>query len=99
MLVGEEWVEVTLANLSSHGAMVRSVAARPVGTEVEIRRRGVRIIGTVVWAMPTRFGIKSIEAIDLPALMAQSELQPDRRTGEGPPTTRRSASRWMFWNG
>jgi hypothetical protein len=99
MRVGDEWCEVSLANLSSHGAMVKGAASPEVGSEVEIRHRGAGIRGEVVWATRTRFGLRSSEEIDLSSLTAQSDLQPDRRqTDRAPPTTRRVRARWMFWN-
>jgi hypothetical protein len=96
---GEEWSEVTLANVSARGVMVRSPAPPQVGADIEIRHRGVTITGQVVWARRTRFGVRSFEEVDLSALLAQSDLQPDRRHLErAPPTNRRVRARWMFWN-
>jgi hypothetical protein len=100
MRVGDEWTEVGLANASTQGLLVKSSRAVEVGSEVEIRHRGVVITGLVVWATATRFGLESFNEIDLTALTARSDLQPDRRLIErAPPTTRRLLARWRFWNG
>ena len=100
MLVEGEWAEVTLANLSSTGAMVRCSTPPNVSDKVELRHRGVRIVGEVIWASGNRFGLRSDEDIDLAALTAPSGLQPDRRAADRPaPTTRRARARWIFWNG
>ena len=80
--MGERWTEITLANVSSHGLMTKGAPQLPIGSLVEIRRRSVTINGQVMWATPTRLGVRAFEKIDLPALMATSELQPDRRRGE-----------------
>ncbi len=100
MRTGELWQEVTLANVSASGLMVKSAEAPAVGSQVEIRHRGVTISGEVVWTTRSRFGVRSVEEIDLSALTAHSDLQPDRRKFERPPpTNRRLRARWMFWNG
>ena len=98
MRTGEQWTEVTLANVSTHGVMVKGTEPPVLGSPVELRRRGVTILGHVVWASRTRFGVQTPEAIDLPSLMAESGLQPDRRACERPATPRRASARWMLWN-
>lgn len=72
---GNDWVEVSIANLSSTGLMVKSTTSPKSGSEVEIRRRGVCIIGEVMWSTPTRFGLRSFEPIDVDALLAESGIQ------------------------
>ena len=98
MLLENNWIEISLINVSSHGAMVRSMIQPAPGSKVEIRRRGSRITGEVVWATATRFGIRTTEKIDLDALTAKSELQPERRSNERPVSSRRARARWIFWN-
>jgi hypothetical protein len=99
MRAGEEWAEVNLINVSAQGVMVRSSRNPEVGTDVEIRHRGVTITGNVVWATTTRFGLRSYGDIDVAALTAHSDLSPDRRLIErAPPTNRRMRARWRFWN-
>jgi len=67
--VEDDWVEVSLANVSSTGLMVKFPGGLAVGSDVEIRRRGSVIKGTVVWATSTRFGVRSAEQIDQSALL------------------------------
>jgi hypothetical protein len=99
MRVGDDWVEITLINVSQTGLMVRSMLQPAVGSVVEIRRRGLALVGEVVWSTPTRFGVRTSEEVDLTALMARSDLQPDRRNIQRPATTtRRARARWIFWN-
>jgi len=98
MRVGEQWTEVILANVSTHGVMVKGAPQPVLGSPIELRRRGVTILGHVVWTSRTRFGVQTADAIDLPSLMAESGLQADRRAGERPATPRRAGARWMLWN-
>lgn len=75
LLLGFEWVEVSLANVSSTGLMVKFPGGFTVGKEVQLRRRGMTILGQVVWSTQTRFGVRSFEEIDLSALL-EAGLQP-----------------------
>lgn len=72
---GDEWSVLTLANLSTTGLMAKCPSPPQVGSEVEIRHRGVCIRGEVVWATRTRFGLRSFEPIDLTSLLAKGGLQ------------------------
>ena len=74
MLNGEEWLDITIGNISTSGLMVKCQAPRPIGATIEIRRRGMAIKGEVVWSMPTRFGLRSFERIDVEALTAEGGL-------------------------
>ena len=69
LLVGSDWVEVSLANVSSTGLLVKFPGGMAVGTRVEIRRRGTVIVGEVAWSSSTRFGVRSREKIDESALL------------------------------
>ena len=69
MRVGEDWVEVGVGNVSSSGMMVKFPGAPPIGTYIEVRRRGTSITGEVVWSTQTRFGLRSFEEIDQDALV------------------------------
>jgi hypothetical protein len=70
-----EWIDVSIANVSATGLLVKCAAAPPVGTEVEIGRRGMRIMGEVVWSRGTRFGLRSFHEIDQAALV-EAGLKP-----------------------
>jgi hypothetical protein len=69
LLNGSEWIEVTLGNVSETGLLVKLQGGREVGTQVELRRRGTTILGEVVWSTEKRFGVRSFEEIDVPALL------------------------------
>src|SRR5687767_11108892 len=79
MRADDAWTEITIANVSSTGIMVKCLEPPAVGSEVELRRRGTTITGQVVWATPHRFGVHSFGEIDCDTLLAHSELQADRR--------------------
>jgi hypothetical protein len=67
--VGDEWIEVGVGNVSLTGLMVRFPGMPAVGTQMELRRRGVAIIGEVVWSTLTRFEMRSFSEIDQAALL------------------------------
>ena len=92
--VADAWAEVTIANVSSSGLMVRYIHPPQVGSEVELRRRGVVIRGEVVWSRSTRFGVRSLEKIDRSPLLAVSHVQVDRRGGGRAEAARRAERRW-----
>lgn len=92
MRFGDEWLDITISNISASGLMVKCQDAPPVGAHVELRRRGTTIIGEVVWSTRTRFGLRSFHPIDVEALTADSGLDVNRtRTGE---PTRQSTWHW-----
>lgn len=74
MLDDQEWLDIMIGNISTAGLMVKCQPTPPVGATIEIRRRGMAIKGEVVWSMPTRFGLRSFEQIDVEALTAQGGL-------------------------
>ena len=94
MRVGDEWVEVGIANVSATGLMVKCTYAPEAGSRIEIRRRGVAIAGKVVWAMHSRFGVETDDVIDRAALFARSHLQADRRIAARDHAGRRGWPRW-----
>ena len=91
------WSDVPIANVSSTGLMVKSATSPAIGSDVEIRRRGVTIHGIVVWATGTRFGLKSAAPIEVEALLEASELQIDRRRFDRAQPARRAQPRWWAW--
>lgn len=91
MRVGDEWVEVGIANVSSTGLMVKFPGGPRVGNAVELRRRGTSIAGEVVWWTATRFGLRSFEEIDTAALL-ESGLQPEIADMSPP----RAATQWHW---
>ena len=97
MRVGDKWTEIQLANVSSSGVMAKCERPPKVGTEVELKRRGAQITGKVVWAASRRFAVRSSTPIDHAALLAASDLQPDRRNPAHDDVDRRAESRWWCW--
>ena len=79
-----DWTEIGIGNISSTGLMVKCSEPPPVGAEVEIRRRSVRILGRVVWKSRSRFGLQSSETIDVEALLEGAGLQPHRVESSAP---------------
>lgn len=93
MLVGGEWVEVNLSNVSVTGLMVKFPGGLPVGTPVELRRRGIAITGKVVWSSSTRIGIRSFGEIDQSSLL-DAGLQPKPSANSAP-----LRKAWWHWRG
>jgi hypothetical protein len=97
MLRAAGWSEIAIANVSATGLMVKSATSPAIGSEVEVRRRGVTIHGIIVWATGTRFGVKSTGPIEVDALLAASELQTNRRRFDRAQPARRAHPRWWAW--
>lgn len=81
---GEAWRDITIGNISTTGLMVKCQKPPAIGSDVEVRRRGVAITGQVVWASPTRFGLRSAEPIDVSELTAESGLIVNHSRSEAP---------------
>lgn len=72
MARGEEWVEVTIGNISDHGMMVKCDCPPAVGTRVSVRRRGAGAEGVVQWVNGRRFGMKCDGEVDQRGFVADS---------------------------
>jgi hypothetical protein len=90
MRLDDEWVEVGVGNVSSTGMMVKFSGGPPIGTHIELRRRGTTITGEVVWSTQTRFGLRSFGEIDQAALL-EAGLQ---SKSLAPPPDRQSFWHW-----
>jgi len=66
------WRDAEIANVSSKGLMIRCLAPPPRATFVEIRHRGVCIIGRVMWSRGTHCGVRAQDEIDIGSLAANS---------------------------
>lgn len=75
MRAAHDWIEIAIGNVSASGLMAKCARPPAPGTTVEIRRRRAIIVGIVVWATPTRFGVASSEPIDVDELTASSGLE------------------------
>ena len=93
MLVGEEWMPVTVVNVSATGLMVKCGNPPAVGARAEIRHRGLIVTGEVIWSVRRRFGLRSDGEIDLAALFAELEIM--NRTSLNNAPTR--VPRWWHW--
>ena len=71
---GDGWQDVQIGNISSSGLLVRLADPPPVGQTVEVRHRGCRVIGDVVWQARSRIGVRSHGPIDVDALVADSGI-------------------------
>jgi hypothetical protein len=71
MQAGENWVNVTIHNVSSRGLMAQCTVPLERGRYVEIRYRSQVIVGRVVWAHRGRFGLRTRDPIDLRALLGE----------------------------
>lgn len=92
MADGGQWVDVTLANVSPTGFMAKAAVIPSVGEIVHIQHRGTEIKGEVVWTTRTRFGVRSLEEIDLSTLLAKAEI--DVKASSNTP---RIEPRWWHW--
>lgn len=89
---GEDWLDITIGNISTSGLMAKCQKHPLLGTNIEIRRRGIVIKGQVVWSTPTRFGLRSFEQIDVDAVTAVSGISVDLTRTEEP--SRRGLWHW-----
>lgn len=86
---GDEWIEISVGNISATGLMAKCAKPPAPGSAVEIRRRGSVITGRVAWATATRFGMASDQPIDVEELTGASGLQV-QKADEGP------ARKWLW---
>ncbi len=93
MLLGEDWVPITVVNASPTGLMVKCPDPPAVGARVVIRHRGFSVTGEVIWSVRRRFGLRSDEDVDLDTLLAESGLMNRAATNNAP--TR--VPRWWHW--
>ncbi|WP_126176736.1 PilZ domain-containing protein [Tsuneonella rigui] len=81
------WGDSQICNVSSRGMMVRHIPPPPLGSYVEVCRGPFSIVGRVRWIAGDRFGVQSLEDIDL------DELKSPGREPTGPVSDRRSRVR------
>ena len=67
------WVDVTIRNISSHGLLVYADDPPPPGTQIEIRRGAHVIIGRTVWRHEGDFGVRTLDALDVPRILASND--------------------------
>lgn len=81
------WGDSQICNVSSRGMMVRHIPPPPLGSYVELCRGPFSIVGRVRWIAGDRFGVQSLEDIDLDALRSPG------RAPAAPVSDRRSRAR------
>jgi hypothetical protein len=82
------WSDVTIANASSRGLMLQSVAPLERNEFIEIRYRQTCIVGRIVWTGGARCGVRTQDAVDVAALLSHA---PSKKRKPG--TERRAAAR------
>jgi hypothetical protein len=81
MRVADGWRAVTICNVSSRGLMAKCSAPPAKGAYIELRHRGVHIVGRVAWSQGLRFGVRAQDNIDIASLLDQSPLNGIRTRG------------------
>ena len=71
MQAGDNWVNVTIHNVSSRGLMGQCASRVERGNYVDIRHRSQVIVGRVVWTQRGRFGLRTRDPIDLADLIGE----------------------------
>lgn len=69
MRSGVAWHDVCILNLSLHGVGIQSAEPPERGTYVEIRRGSQVIVARVAWSKGHRAGLRSQDAIFIPAIV------------------------------
>ena len=82
------WCDATIANVSSRGLQLRCPSPPPRSSFVELRHRGITIVGRVVWSQGGRAGIRTQDKIDIQALLAQGPARARKRGEERRATPR-----------
>jgi len=78
------WRAVTICNVSSRGLMAKCSTRPAKGAYIELRHRGVHIVGRVAWVQGSRFGVRTQDKIDIDALLEGPRAK-GMRTGETNP--------------
>ena len=74
------WCEATIANVSPRGVMIRCASPPERSNVVEIRHRGLCIVGRVMWSRGSRCGIRTQDPIDIDSLLAKSPITTTKKT-------------------
>lgn len=76
------WRDVAIRNVSSHGVMIQLPDPPQRGSYVELRRDALVIVGRVVWSKAGSCGLRTHEALSLPALGDLEATRPGVHPGE-----------------
>lgn len=86
---GVRWQDVCILNLSSHGLGIQAAQPPARGEYVEICRGRISIVARVAWTKGHRAGLRSQDALSIPALMADPADAPLPASGTAPVVTER----------
>jgi hypothetical protein len=87
------WSDVTIANVSSRGLMLQSVAPLRRNEFIEVRYRQTCIVGRIVWAGGARCGVRTQDDVDIAALLSHAPLKKRKPGMERRAAVRFAASR------
>jgi hypothetical protein len=87
------WSDVTIANVSSRGLMLQSVAPLDRNCFVEVRHGNACIVGRIVWTHGASCGLRTQDSIDVSRMLSQAPPKP-RKPGEERRATPRGRELW-----
>src|SRR3569623_2056164 len=87
------WSDVTIGNVSSRGMMLHSASGLQRNAFVEVRHRGVCVVGRVVWSPGVKYGVRTQDVVDVPALLSPMPTKRPRPGEDRRRAPRRSAPR------
>lgn len=82
MLTDHGWHDVTVRNVSSRGMMLQCRIPPQQKAFIEVRHRGMSIVGRVMWSSNDCFGISTQQAVVLSELLSQAPARPRLGTEE-----------------
>jgi len=80
--LGDQWLDATIMNVSRHGMMLRMARPPGRGSYIEMRRASTIVVGRVIWAKDGKCGVRSQDAIDIPALTGDAAAAPAWKAGD-----------------
>ena len=87
------WSDVTIGNVSSRGMMLHCASGLQRNAFVEVRHRGVCVVGRVVWSHGVKYGVRTQDVVDVPALLSPMPAKRPRPGEDRRRAPRRSAPR------
>jgi hypothetical protein len=75
MTHNDDWIDVTIGNVSVTGFVIKGGPALAVGEFVHVQHRGTALKGKVVRTSRTRLAVQSCDLIDLSSLFAKGSLK------------------------
>lgn len=82
MKSADGWQDIAIRNVSVHGMRI-SVARPPQrGAYIEVRRATQVIVARTMWVQGNEFGVRTQDAIDIPALVNPNATKAEAMLGE-----------------